>query len=147
QTIIYSVFLWTEGHYRLQAGPPSPEAIKLNLSTPDMIMEGIRRIRTWSRVERAVGGADARYRRSPEHGPVIAQMSLAPDARAIAASLDGPKSVAEICAASALPDFEVCQAVWAFRVTGILIPVEAAPRVEEAGGPDDDGLGAILGAA
>ena len=38
--------------------PPSAEAIKLKLSTPDLIMEGIRRIRAWTRIERAVGGPE-----------------------------------------------------------------------------------------
>src|SRR4029077_753265 len=33
--IIYTLFLWSEGHYRSQEGPPSPSSIKLSPSTPD----------------------------------------------------------------------------------------------------------------
>ena len=71
--IIYSLFLWTEGHYRIQEGPPSAEAIKLNLSTPDLIVEGIRRIDAWSRIWRAVGALDAQYGRNEGYAGVVAK--------------------------------------------------------------------------
>jgi Domain of unknown function (DUF4388) len=143
--IIYSLFLWTEGHYRLEEGPPSGEAIKLNLSTPDLIVEGIRRIDAWSRIDRAVGGKDANYRRAPNYEQAIAQMNLTPDVRAIVEKLPEPRSVGEICAASTLADFEVCRAIWAFRVVGILRRLDASKRLRVPGlGVDDEGLGDVL---
>ena len=51
-------------------GRPSPEAITLKISTPDLILEGIRRIDSWSRIDRAVGGLDARYERAPAYDEV-----------------------------------------------------------------------------
>jgi hypothetical protein len=145
--IIYSLFLWTEGHYRIQEGPPSAEAIKLNLSTPDLIAEGIRRIDAWSRIDRAIGGKDARYARAADHERALAQMSLDPDRRAIVETLAQPRSVGEICAASTLADFEVCRAIWAFRVVGMLRRVEEAVRPAATGQVvDDDGLGDVLSA-
>jgi hypothetical protein len=140
--IIYSLFLWTEGHYRLQDGPPSAEAIKLNLSTPDLIVEGIRRIDAWSRIDRAVGGKEARYERAPGHEQAIAAMTLAPDVRAIVETLAEPRTVGEMCAASTLADFDVCRAIWAFRVVGILRRLDAARPA--AAGLEDDGLGDVL---
>lgn len=145
EEIIYSLFLLTEGQYRLQEGPPSPEAIKLNLSTPDLIMEGIRRIGTWSRIDRAVGGPEARYERGKDSGRVMSQMVLNPEARTILETLEGPRSVAEMCAASPLSDVETCRAIWAFRVIGILLPLDVPVRLTTAGEADDDGLGAIFG--
>jgi Domain of unknown function (DUF4388) len=143
--IIYSLFLWTEGHYRIQEGPPSAEAIKLNLSTPDLIVEGIRRIEAWSRIDRAVGGKEARYERAPGHEQTIAAMTLAPDVRAIVDTLAGPRTVGEMCAASTLADFDVCRAIWAFRVVGILRRLDASKRMRVPGlGVDDEGLGDVL---
>lgn len=60
QEIIYGAFAWTEGQFRFQEGVPSSEPIMLKISTPDIIMEGIRRIDSWTRIDRAVGGLDAR---------------------------------------------------------------------------------------
>jgi hypothetical protein len=65
----------------VQEGPPSAEAIKLNLSTPDLIVEGIRRIDAWSRISRAIGGKDARYERAADFEAALAVMSLGPSAR------------------------------------------------------------------
>ena len=144
--IIYSLFLWTEGHYRLQDGPPSAEAIKLNLSTPDLIVEGIRRIDAWSRIDRAVGGKEARYERAPAHEQTIAAMTLAPDVRAIVETLAEPRTVGEMCAASTLADFDVCRAIWAFRVVGILRRLDGARPAAAAPGLEDDGLGDVLSA-
>jgi hypothetical protein len=147
--IIYSLFLWTEGHYRVQEGPPSAEAIKLNLSTPDLIVEGIRRIDAWSRVSRAIGGKDARYERAPDFEAALAVMSVGPELRAIVQTLAAARTVGEICTASTLPDFEVCQAIWAFRVLGILRRTDAAATRPATAPPvslEDDGLGDVLSA-
>jgi hypothetical protein len=145
QEIVYSLFLWTEGQYRLQEGPPSAEAIKLNLSTPDLIMEGIRRIRAWTRIERAIGGPEARYKRSEGYESVAAHMTLGPEARALMDHVGTVLSVREICATSALPDVEVCRLIWAYRVIGMLALVEAAPRIASDVLMDDDGLASVLG--
>ena len=126
--IIYSLFLWTEGHYRVQEGPPSAEAIKLNLSTPDLIVEGIRRIHAWSRIDRAIGGMEARYERASNFEEAMASTSLGPEMRAIVETLAAPRTVGEICAASTLVDFEVCRAIWAFRVLGILRRLDGTRR-------------------
>jgi uncharacterized protein DUF4388 len=145
QEIIYSMFLWTEGHYRLGEGPPSPESIKLNLSTPDLIMEGIKRITAWTRIDHAIGGAAAVYRRGSAADAALSHMTLEPDVRKIADELEQPRSVAEICAASALVDVDVCRALWAFRVIGVAVDARAASPSPTPFAIDDDGLGAILG--
>ncbi len=145
QEIIYGLFLWTEGRYQLQEGPPPPESIKLNLSTPDLIMEGIRRIQSWSRIEHAVGGPATRFRRAEGYASAIANMTLGPEARAIVDGLDAPRSVSEMCEGSALPDVEVCRLIWAFRVLGVLLHVDAVRRARLMPGADDEGLGWVLG--
>jgi tetratricopeptide (TPR) repeat protein len=124
QEVIYSVFQWVEGFYRLKDGLDGQEKITLKMSTPDVIMEGIRRIDAWSRVERGIGGIDARYERVEEWQKEAKQMTLTPETHALLAEHDGVKSVREICQqASMLSDFELCRMVWAFRVIGVLRPV------------------------
>jgi hypothetical protein len=142
QEIIYAAFQWTEGRYRLQAGQDSAEAITLRMSTPDLIMEGIRRIESWTRVERGVGGISARYTRAEGYDRVLRAMTLAPEKAAVLEALQGERDVEALCTGSSLPDFEVCRTLWAFRVIGVArridLPASRQPQV------DDEGLGLLL---
>jgi hypothetical protein len=124
QEVIYSVFQWTEGFYRLKDGLAGEESITLKMSTPDVILEGIRRIEAWSRIERGVGGLDARYERASEWQKEMKQVTLAPEKLALLQEHEGVKSVREVCqGATMLSDFEVCRTLWAFRVIGVLRPL------------------------
>jgi tetratricopeptide (TPR) repeat protein len=127
QEVIYSVFQWTEGFYRLKDGLAGEETITLKMSTPDLILEGIRRIEAWSRVERGVGGLDARYERAEDWQKEMKQVTLPPEKLSLLTEHDGVKSVREMCQVNAmLSDFEACRTIWAFRVIGVLraIPPE-----------------------
>jgi hypothetical protein len=139
QEIIYAAFLLTEGQYRLEEGGDTKEAIKLNISTPDLILEGIRRIESWTRIDRAVGGLAAKFDRVADFEPMLRGVILAPEKLALLTFLTQPRTVEQICDASALPDFEVCRTLWAYRVIGVV------RRLGPTGAPvtrDDDGLGA-----
>jgi len=143
QEIIYGAFLWTDGRYRLQEGQRSVEAITLNISTPDLIVEGIRRIDAWSRISRAVGSLDSTYERAEGWAPVTAKMSLSDAQLEILAKMSGPTTVGAACDASILPAIEVCRALWAYRVIGLARRLDA-PAPARAG-LEDDGLGQVLG--
>lgn len=142
QEIIYGAFQWTEGRWRLQEGADTSEAITLKISGPDIILEGIRRIEAWSRVDRGVGGIDARYTRADGYENALRNMTLSFEKLSLLTSLNEARSVAEICAESSLPDYEVCRTLWAFRVIGVVrrpdSPRPARPL------PEDEGLGFVL---
>jgi len=141
QEIIYGAFQWTEGQYRHDEGGDTREAIKLNLSTPDVIMEGIRRIDSWTRIERAVGSLATRYERAADHEEKLRGASLAAEKLALVTDLAGPRTLEEICDTSTLPDFEVCRTVWALHVMGAVQRLDAAVEMGEG---DDDGLGLVM---
>jgi hypothetical protein len=142
QEIIYSLFLWTEGRYRLQEGrEASAEAITLRMSTPGIIMEGIGRIDSWSRVQPAAGAIDTRYVRTEEADGVLREMTLSPQHAALLADLGGTATVEEMCERSELTDFEVCRCLWAFRVLGAVRRLDHEAVEEQA---SDDGLSAQL---
>jgi hypothetical protein len=143
QEIIYAAFQWTEGQYRVNAGATSAEAITLNISTPDLVIEGIRRIESWSRVARAVGGPATGYERAPDYEPALSAMNLSFEKLSVLTSLNGTRTLEALCEESSLPDFEVCRTLWAFRVIGLVRRVEApAPRI--AAPVMDDGLDLVL---
>jgi Domain of unknown function (DUF4388) len=141
QEIIYSAFQWTDGRYRLQAGAEAAESITLNISTPSIIFEGIRRIESWSRIDRAVGGLEARYVRCPVNDrpdATMRQMALEAEPLALLDALGKVKDVETLCASSTMRDFVVCRTLWAFRVIGLIRRVSAVQLL------DDDGLEYVI---
>jgi hypothetical protein len=141
QEIIYGAFLWTEGHYRMEEGAASSEAITLKISTPEMILEGIRRIEAWSRIDRGVGGLQAQYERADRYDEALRGVVLSPDKSAILSRLEGTRTVDAICSDSTLNSFEVCRILWAYRVIGVVRRVDTpAPRPEA----EDEGFGFVL---
>lgn len=142
QHVIYRAFEWTEGQYRIQEGVESAEAITLKISTPDMILEGIRRIEAWSRIQRAVGGLQAQYERAPDYERELPALTLSIERLNLLVSLTRRATLEEICQESPLPDFEVCRTLWAYRVIGLVrrldAPASRPPVI------DDEGLGFVL---
>lgn len=142
QHVIYRSFEWTEGQYRIQEGVESSEAITLKISTPDIILEGIRRIESWSRIQRAVGGLEARYERAPDYEHELPSLTLSIEKLNLLVSLTKRATVESICAESPMSDFEVCRTLWAYRVIGVVRRVDppaARPPLVE-----DEGLGFVL---
>ena len=136
--IILLAFQWSAGSYRLEPGPPAGEAITLDISTPELIFEGISRIEAWSRVERGCGGLGARYAAVPGSEALFNQLTLDVDQAALARAAKKGREVEALCAESVLNHFEVCRALWAFRVIGLV------KRLEETLPLDEDGLEYIL---
>jgi hypothetical protein len=143
QEIIYGAFQWTEGQYRLHPGAASAESITLNISTPDIILEGIRRIEAWSRIEGGVGGLATRYERAADYEKTLGLMTLSLEKHSLLTTLQGTRSVEALCQESSLSDFEVCRTLWAFHVIGVVRRVDgAAQPAREA--VQDDGLGLVF---
>ena len=141
QEILCGAFQWTEGQYRLQEGTISAESITLRISTPDIILEGIQRIESWTRIAAAVGGPDALYERTPASQEIASGMKLPPEKAGLLRRLYLPLTVAGLCGDPALPDFDVCRTLWAFRVIGLVRRVDtAAPAIEV----EDESLGIVV---
>ena len=131
--IILHAFTWAEGRYKLEAGQRPAEAITLNIDPPQLILEGIKRIESWKRIDRAVGGLGARYRSRADTGSVRQHMELDADEAALADRLTEPRSVEHLCAWSKLSSFAVCRLLWALRVVGFAARLPAAPKTDETG--------------
>lgn len=126
--IVFDVFLWSDGTYNFEQGElPTREVITLKLSTPEVIMGGIQRIQRWSRVLQGVGGLDATYQTLGGRDNLLHQMTLRTEHAALLQTLELPMSVRDLCRRGLLADFEVCKALWAFRVIGLIEPASMAP--------------------
>ncbi|HEY6552943.1 MAG TPA: hypothetical protein VI669_06285, partial [Vicinamibacteria bacterium] len=111
----------------------------LNMRTPDLILEGIERIESWSRVERGMGGLSARYVSSPRSQEIARTMNLARPRSELLSALETERSVEDLCKDLTLPDFDLCRTLWAFDVIGLAQRTDTPP-VEG----DDEGLGLWL---
>ena len=131
--IILDGFQWTSGDYRLEEAATPEEAITLNISTPQLILDGLSRIEAWSRVERGCGGLAARYAPAPGAEAAFRELTLGVDEVALFRAVKGPRDVESLCAESSLTDFEVCRTLWAFRVIGLVRRLEASAPLDEDG--------------
>jgi hypothetical protein len=138
RNIILHAFDWDAGDYHLQEGAPPGESITLNISTPQLILEGISRIEAWHRVEKGVGDLESRWVLEAGADALLRGLSLTPEQRGLLGAIDGTRDLEALCAQSPLPDFEVCRTLWAFRVIGV------ARRLDAAAPLDEDGLEYVL---
>lgn len=136
--IILHAFRWTAGEYRPEAGRTAGEDITLNMSTPQLLLDGITQLDSWTRVSGGCGGLATRYARVPGSDALFKQLTLDIDQAELLRAVDGARDVEALCTGSALNHFEVCRNLWAFRVIGLVRRVEAAVPF------DDDGLEFVL---
>ena len=142
ENAIYRSFEWTEGTYRITEGGEVDESITLKISTPDVILEGVRRIDSWTRINRGIGGLEARYERAPDFESGLPALTLSIEKLNMLIGLNGVSDVETICRDSPLQDFEVCRTLWAYRVLGLVRRVDAPPEAKPE--MEDEGLGLVL---
>lgn len=132
--ILLDVFTWSHGEYELVMNQPGPEDVAtLNLPWEGLVLDGIRRTRSWSRVWRALGDIDAAPLPTG-HTDILQKIELSNEEGDILAHVNGRATIDQICQASYLPHFETCRLLWAFQVLGLLRrgqASEAAAQEEE----------------
>jgi hypothetical protein len=134
QEIVYSLFAWDEGAFEFTEGPlASREVILLHMSTPDLLLEGVRRVDRWSRIRAGVGPLSQQYAMAAASSAVMSAVSLQKPELELVASLDGVLSVEEICRLSRLPDFQACRTIWALWAAAVLdrVPQDASQPVRD----------------
>jgi hypothetical protein len=140
QEVIYGLFHWEDGHWEFTDGDlPSREVIVLRMSTGDLLMEGIRRVRRWSRIRAGVGPLSQRYCLSPQSPGLLSGISLLKHELELVAHLDGVMTLDEVCRLGRHSDFEVCRTVWALWAAGVLdrVPEDTGEDLREDGQEED----------
>ena len=116
--VLMDLFTWTHGTYELVIKDLAPEnVVSLNISTENLILEGIRRVRAWSQIMRGLGDVGLVLARaaSPDH-----RLELSAEEQEILAQVNGRSTVEQICDVSYLTHFETCRILWALLVLGIV---------------------------
>jgi hypothetical protein len=114
--ILMDLCTWTHGSYELVMKGLDPDAmVTLNISTENLILEGIRRVRAWSQLMRGLGDIEAVLVRS---GGRDYKLELSAEEQEVLAQVNGRSTVEQICDVSYLSHFETCRILWGLQVLG-----------------------------
>jgi len=118
--ILMELFDWTHGEYELVIKDMDPDQVlSLQISTENMILEGIRRSRSFSQVIRGIGDIDAVLVPSGVTD-VLYKLDLTAEEQEILSHVNGRATVEQICDVSYLSNFETCRILWALKVLGVI---------------------------
>ncbi len=150
RAIILSLFRWSQASYRFEQEPPSKdEAIMLRIPTARLVVDGVDLVESWYRISRGMGAIDRAFERIAGKEDDFRTVDLDTNSLEILAMLNHPKRIDEICAATDMPDIEVCRKLWAFNTLGWIQVATTGEGPEEPVDEDMDsdleGLGMILG--
>jgi hypothetical protein len=89
----------------------------VNLSTENLLLEGVRRVRSWSQLMRGLGDIGSILARvgNPDH-----KLELSTEEQEVLAQVNGRSTVEQICDVSYLSHFETCRILWGLQVLGIV---------------------------
>jgi len=129
--LLVDLLNWTHGTYELVMKEVDPASIVgVSISTENVILEGIRRTRSWSRVLRGIGDIES-VPVPTGNTEVLYRLELAPEEQEILSHVNGRASVEQICQVSYLSNFETCRILWAFHVLGLIRRGQAGDPVRE----------------
>jgi CheY-like chemotaxis protein len=123
KAIIYSLFAWEEGEYRRELdGPPSTEAVQVDLDPANLIARGVRKLYRPERLLRLVAPNQVL---APVEHPTFPRSALHVQAweSELLDRVDGRRTVVDLRAAARRPAPEVNAILHVATVLGILAPV------------------------
>ncbi|HVV87699.1 MAG TPA: DUF4388 domain-containing protein, partial [Kofleriaceae bacterium] len=140
EDIIYSLFAWDGGEYRVAAGDGAGnERIRLSRHAAAIILEGVRRKLDHDLLEQLLGppGTVVTITDREKLAAVTAVADLSREERAALAALDGVADLDQVARASGAGLETVYQLAWSLSLLGLVAPRRRA---------DDDGeAGALVG--
>jgi Domain of unknown function (DUF4388) len=118
--ILMELFDWTHGEYELVIKDMDPDQVlSLNISTENLILEGIRRSRSFSQVIRGIGDIDALLVPTG-NTDILYKLELTAEEQDVLTHVNGRATVEQICDVSYLTNFETSRILWALKVLGVL---------------------------
>jgi hypothetical protein len=119
--ILLDVFAWTTGEYELvMTEPGEDDVIALALSTESLIVEGIRRTRSWSRIFRGIGGDLESIPVPTGNTEPLLRVELTEEEQEVLAHVNGRATIEQICQVSYLSNLDTCRVLWALTVLGVV---------------------------
>ncbi len=118
--ILMDLFQWTRGEYEFVIKEMDPsDVLALHVSPENLILEGIRRSRSWSRIYNGVGSLEA-VPCQTGNTDLLYKLELTDDEQEVLSHVNGRSTVEQICQVSYLPNLETCRILWALFLVGAI---------------------------
>ncbi len=118
--VLMELFTWTHGEYELVIKDMAPgDVATVNVSTENLILEGIRRSRSWSQVTRGIGDIET-VPVPTGQTDVLYKLDLSQEEQDVLSHVNGVSSIEQVCEMSYLSHFETCRILWALMVLGVI---------------------------
>lgn len=127
--IVLGLFDIEEGEYHFaEGGLPTEEVVTLGMRTADILLQGIRQIRSFSRIRKSVGSSQTRFRLEDGWRTLVEGLEIRDGERMLLKRIEEGgahgTSIDRLCREVFLSNFEIYQALWAFKVLGVMREVE-----------------------
>jgi len=120
KSILMDLFTWVKGEYTFVIRELEHDNVAaLNMSTENLILEGIRNTRSWRQVIRALGDIESVYVPTGSNDAHF-RLDLTEEEQEILGHVNGRTPVERICDMSYLSNFETCRILWALQVLGVI---------------------------
>src|SRR5262245_2676374 len=118
--VLLDLMTWTHGDYELIMKEVDPASlVTVNISTENLILEGIRRTRSWKRVLQGIGDIET-IPVPTGNTEALYKLEITHEEQEILSHVNGRASVEQICQVSYLTNFETCRILWGFHVLGLI---------------------------
>lgn len=118
--ILIDLFTWTTGEYVFTIKELEKDSgTALNISTENLILEGIRNTRSWGQIIRALGDIETVFVPSGSTD-LLYRLDLTEEEQEVLSKVNGRFSVEQICEVSYVSNFETCRILWALLVLGAI---------------------------
>jgi len=128
--ILMDLFTWTTGEYEFIIKEMDANSlVVLNIATENLILEGVRRAKAWSRVMRGVGDIES-IPFATGNSELMLKLDLTEDEQEVLSHVNGRSTLEQICQVSYLSNFETCRILWALMVVGAIRRGQAGEKDE-----------------
>ncbi|MDB4972359.1 MAG: response regulator receiver [Myxococcaceae bacterium] len=143
EAAIYRFLLWNEGSFELEFREVRSED-KLRISTQALLLEGVRRLDEWGRLQEQLPGLHALL--EVDHGELVSRLGEIPDElNTVLQAFDGQRDLAEVLEAAGGDDLVTLMAISKLFFEGFLrVRHRTDPSADaQVGNPSDPFLGLV----
>ncbi len=156
KNIILSLLTWIDGDYRfIEGNLPTEEVIILKMSTGNLILDGIKRIRDWTRLSRQIPAWDSVLQVGLDPKNLFQDILFSSEELQFLKAIDGKRTIRDLFKISTLPPLITLQMIYFLLSVGIVevldkTPVDAKSKaptgqdVEGHAGTDEALLNTVL---
>ncbi len=131
EDLIFSLMSWERGSFKFYENQfPTEEEITVNLSTENVVLEGVRRLDEMSRVKDCLPDFATIFTVASSEAGQVRNVSLEPDEWNILALVDGHRDINDIMAAAGREPLETLKRLASLQLAGLIRVADkaASPR-------------------